>query len=88
MKQIASPQPGMVPVAWWVWLAWYQAFSRYVSVGMVARIVAAGCGWAEWVYHHQNTAFMRRVRPMPRWSRSIWRRRAFVLSIWLVIAGI
>ena len=31
---------------------------------------------------------MRRVRPMPRWSRSIWRNWAFVLSIWLVIAGI
>ena len=31
---------------------------------------------------------MRRVRRMPRWSRSIWRRRAFVLSIWLVVAGI
>ena len=41
---IASPQPGMVPVAWCVWLAWYQAFSRAASVGMVARIVAAGCG--------------------------------------------
>ena len=38
LKQIASPQPGMVPVAWWVWLAWYQAFSRAASVGMVARI--------------------------------------------------
>ena len=25
---------------------------------------------------------------MPRWSRSIWRNWAFVLSIWLVIAGI
>ena len=49
MKQIASPQPGMVPVAWWVWLAWYQAFSRAASVGMVARIVAAGWGWGEWV---------------------------------------
>ena len=31
------------------WLAWYQAFSRASSVGMVARIVAAGCGWGEWV---------------------------------------
>ena len=31
---------------------------------------------------------MRRVRRMPRWSRSIWRNWAFVLSIWLVIAGI
>ena len=49
MKQIASPQPGMVAGAWWVWLAWYQAFSRVASVGMVARIVAAGCGWGEWV---------------------------------------
>ena len=49
LKQIASPQPGMVPVAWWVWLAWYQAFSRAASVGMVARIVAAGWGWGEWV---------------------------------------
>ena len=25
---------------------------------------------------------------MPRWSRSIWRNWAFVLSIWLVVAGI
>ncbi len=24
----------MVPVAWRVWLAWYQAFSRAASVGM------------------------------------------------------
>ena len=49
LKRIASPQPGMVAVAWWVWVAWCLVFSRGVSVGMVARIVAAGCGWAEWV---------------------------------------
>mgnify|MGYP006957332748 FL=1 len=38
LKQIALPQTGMVPVAWCVWLAWYQAFSRAASMGMVARI--------------------------------------------------
>ena len=31
---------------------------------------------------------VRTVRRMPWWSRSIWRNWAFVLSIWLVIAGI
>ena len=49
MKQVASPLPGVVAVVWWVWVACCQAFSRAVSVGMVARIVAAGWGWAEWV---------------------------------------
>ena len=40
MKQIASPQPGMMAVAWWFCAACCQAFSRYVSVGMVARMRA------------------------------------------------
>jgi len=34
----------MMAVAWWFCAACCQAFSRYVSVGMVARMRAAGWG--------------------------------------------